>query len=122
MRNLIPFLLRPLAKTLPTRTVPCASIVLSAVGRIGVLLVSVASLPVLAQTPAFQITQVASALSSSVASGSGIVVVKWSGGTAPFQVQCRTNLGAPWQDVDGTTYGSSQTNILKQPAAFYRVA
>jgi hypothetical protein len=52
---------------------------------------------------------------------SGLVIVNWTNGAAPFQVQCCTRLGGVWQDVGGTTSGFSQTNILTQPAAFYRI-
>src|SRR5881396_3245670 len=51
----------------------------------------------------------------------GLVIVNWTNGTAPFQVQCCTKLGGTWQDVGGKTSAFSQTNVLTQPAAFYRV-
>src|ERR1051326_5570792 len=55
--------------------------------------------------------------STPIASGSGIVVVKWTNSTPPFQVQSSTNLSV-WQDVDATTSGFLLTNILTQPRAF----
>src|SRR5436309_11564311 len=56
-----------------------------------------------------------------IAPKAGLVIVNWTNGTVPFQVQCCTRLGSTWQDVGGKTSAFSQTNILAQPAAFYRV-
>ncbi len=70
----------------------------------------------------FQITRVTPDPRSTIVAGGGTVSVSWTGGTAPFQVQCRPTLTAPWQDVDGATSNRSVTNILLAPSAFYRVA
>src|ERR1051325_8836896 len=71
---------------------------------------------------ALRVTKVAPALSSSIASGAGVVIVNWTNGSSPFQVQCCSKLGGVWQDVAVVTSGFSQTNIMVQPCAFYRVA
>jgi hypothetical protein len=53
---------------------------------------------------------------------SGGLMLNWSGGGAPFQLQMTTNLANPnWQDVGSPISG---TNVLITPsnsAAFYRI-
>ena len=71
-----------------------------------------------AQTMPLQVTQV---VRGSTASGDEVVIVNWTGGTPPFQVHSLSGFGGSWQDVDGATSASSQTNILTSPTAFYRV-
>ncbi len=56
-----------------------------------------------------------------ISPGNSVVVVQWTGGTAPFQVQTCSSPGGAWQDVASVTSASSQTNIPTGPAAFYRV-
>src|SRR5882724_10166499 len=48
-------------------------------------------------------------------------IVTWQGGGTTNQVQFRSSLSAPWQDVDVPTSGSSLTNIVTAPSGFYRV-
>jgi hypothetical protein len=78
----------------------------------------------LAQTPALHVTGVKFGQLKQTGTGNAatsLVVVNWTGGTAPFQVQCRAGVADPWQDIGGIAYGSSQTNILTRVAGFYRV-
>ena len=75
-----------------------------------------------AQTQPLLMTKIVTVPSSAIVTGNGLVMVNWTGGAAPFQVECSTGFGGNWQDVDGITYGFSQTNILTAPTAFYRVA
>lgn len=53
--------------------------------------------------------------------GNGNILLNWSGGRAPYQVQQTTNLGEAWTDLGGTT--SSTTASIKRdgPINFYRV-
>jgi len=80
-----------------------------------------AVLPAWAESSVLQITHLASAPSRLGESGTQIMIVTWRGGTAPFQVQCRSSLVDSWRDVDGITYELSQTNILAGPVGYYRV-
>src|SRR5882724_1873292 len=48
-------------------------------------------------------------------------IVTWQGGGTTNQVQFRSSLSAPWQDVDVPMPGSRVTNIVTAPAGFYRV-
>lgn len=87
---------------------------------LALLLGNLAGIPCGAQTAAPRIAtpQFGQSISSPA---DALVVINWSGGAAPFQVQCRTNLAAPWQDVDGITSAARQTNILTARSAFYRI-
>jgi len=78
-----------------------------------------------AQAQSFHVTQIATVPNSTIVAGSDLVIVKWTGGTAPFQVESCTNYSGQWQewqDVAGITAGTSQTNIMTAPSANYRVA
>src|SRR5688572_24243968 len=90
--------------------------------RLGFLLSVFGVLPCQAQSEALRMTEITPPPSAAIAAGNGVVIVSWTGGTAPFQVQCRTNFAGNWRDVDGITYANSQTNIVSGPSAFYRVA
>jgi len=51
-----------------------------------------------------------------------ILLLGWSGGVTPYQVQTTTNLGIPgWQNIGDST---SATNLILSPSdagAFYRI-
>jgi hypothetical protein len=66
-------------------------------------------------------TKLVTVPSGTIVTGDGVVVVNWTGGTGPFQVQSRNGLTGAWQDVAGTTTNFSQTNVLTAPMSFYRV-
>lgn len=74
------------------------------------------------QAQTFHVTQIAAMPSSAIVAGNKMITVKWTGGSPPFQVQFCAGFDGAWQDVGGITYGSSQTNILIVPSAYYRVA
>jgi Bacterial Ig domain/Putative binding domain, N-terminal len=93
-----------------------------AIFRLGFAVVALIALTGQAQTQPLLMTKIVTVPSSAIVTGNGLVMVNWNGGTAPFQVECSTGFGGNWQDVDGITYGFSQTNILTAPTAFYRVA
>jgi len=61
-------------------------------------------------------------ISATIALQGADVLLSWSGGVAPYQVQMTTNLSAPdWQSVGGP---NNSTNLVLTPsnaAAFYRV-
>lgn len=88
---------------------------------LGLAIILFAALAGRAQSPALRLTKIVTVPTSSIVAGNGLVIVNWTGGTAPFQVQCSTNYGGNWQDVDGITYAFSQTNILLVPSASFRV-
>src|SRR5262252_2361310 len=54
--------------------------------------------------------------------GNDMVVVGWTGGSGPFQLQSTLGYNTPWQDVACITSGSCQTNIQINSGVFYRVA
>ncbi len=58
---------------------------------------------------------------NSIARGNGKVVIRWQGGSAPYQLQMRTSLSAPWQDVGAAVSGLEVTNTMSSQVAFYRV-
>jgi hypothetical protein len=66
-------------------------------------------------------TKLVTVPSGTIVAGDGLAVVSWTGGTGPFQVQCRNGFVGEWQDVGGPTDNSSQTNILTSQMSFYRV-
>src|SRR5437899_3725691 len=68
------------------------------------LVLGLATLPSVAATPALKITR--------ITPQAGLVIVNWTNGTGPFQVQCCTSLGGPWVDIAGTTSRFSRTNLL----------
>jgi hypothetical protein len=90
--------------------------------RLGFAAAALIALTGQAQTQPLLMTKIVTVPSSAIATGNGLVTVNWTGGTAPFQVECSTGFDGNWQDVDGITYGFSQTNILTAPTALYRVA
>ena len=50
------------------------------------------------------------------------ILLSWTGGTAPYQVQMTTNLVNPvWQDVGGSLSTNSLTLLPTNAAAFYRI-
>ncbi|HUE36703.1 MAG TPA: putative Ig domain-containing protein, partial [Candidatus Acidoferrum sp.] len=52
----------------------------------------------------------------------GSLMLNWSGGIAPYQVQMATNLLNPnWQDVGGTVSGTNLVVTPSNSAAFYRI-
>jgi hypothetical protein len=61
-------------------------------------------------------------ISGTLTRQNGTLVLGWTGGVAPYQVQSTTNLVNPaWQNVGGPTSG---TNVILAPgngAAFYRI-
>lgn len=93
-----------------------------AIFRLGFAAAALIALTGQAQTQPLLMTKIVTVPSSVIVTGNGLVMVNWTGGTAPFQVECSTGFDGNWQDVDGITYGFSQTNILTAPTAFYRVA
>lgn len=93
-----------------------------AIFRLGFAAVALIALTGQAQTQPLLMTKIVTVPSSAIVTGNGLVMVNWNGGTAPFQVECSTGFNGQWEDVDGITYGFSQTNILTAPTAFYRVA
>jgi hypothetical protein len=93
-----------------------------AIFRLGFAAAALIALTGQAQTQPLLMTKIVTVPSSPIATGNGLVMVNWTGGTAPFQVECSTGFDGNWQDVDGITYGFSQTNILTAPTALYRVA
>lgn len=59
---------------------------------------------------------------SGISAQSGSLLLNWSGGIAPFQVQMTTNLVNPvWQDVGGTTTSASLAITPSNSATFYRI-
>ena len=84
------------------------------------VLATCATLASRAQTP-LVVTRVSPVPSGVVSDADGVVIVTWTGGTAPFQVQTCSRLGDAWQDVAGITSAFSQTNITTASAGFYRV-
>jgi hypothetical protein len=59
-------------------------------------------------------------LGSPTLSGGALVLV-WTGGLGPFQVQKTTALGQPWQNVGSPTNDRTFSEPLGSGAAFYRV-
>jgi DNA-binding response OmpR family regulator len=57
----------------------------------------------------------------SVSASNGKAIVRWQGGTAPYQLQYRTGTNLDWQDVDGLTSVTSSTNVMTDSVVFYRV-
>ena len=86
----------------------------------GLLLAASATFTGRAQN-ALVVNEISLAPSGAISPGNGVVVVTWTGGTAPFQVQTCSSPGGAWQSVAGVTSAASQTNIPTGPAAFYRV-
>jgi hypothetical protein len=52
--------------------------------------------------------------------GSSLLLM-WSGGIAPYQVQCATQLPADWQNLGTAVSGNSMLLAPSNPATFYRV-
>ncbi len=53
----------------------------------------------------------------------GTLILQWSGGVPPYQVQVTTNLAAPlWENLGPATTGTSLALLPTRAAAFYRVA
>ncbi len=51
------------------------------------------------------------------------LLLSWSGGIAPYQVQATTNLSQPvWENAGAPTTDNQMTIPLTEPAAFYRVS
>jgi hypothetical protein len=51
------------------------------------------------------------------------IVINWTGGKAPFQLQRRSSLSTgTWENVGAPTTGSSASDTISGQAAFYRVA
>jgi len=87
----------------------------------GLIIAAFLALAGLAQAQVFQLTQISAVPSSAIAAGSGLVTVKWKGGTGPFLIQSRNGLSGSWQDGSGIVSGSNQTNIMTSSMSFYRV-
>lgn len=52
----------------------------------------------------------------------GSVVLRWAGGTGPYQLLCRTNVAQEWTKFGQPTSGTSSTNPASSgPACFYMV-
>ena len=99
-----------------------ASLLRRTIFRFGSLLLAlIFPLVGLGQSQPLVLTAVTPITSSAVVSGSGLVMVKWTGGTGPFQVQCCNGFNGVWQDVAGVTSGSGQTNIMMASLSEYRV-
>ena len=49
------------------------------------------------------------------------VILRWEGGKVPYQVQKRTSLTLPWEDVGQPTTATSVTNTFTDQRAFFRV-
>ena len=50
------------------------------------------------------------------------LVLSWTGGVAPYQVQSTTNLASPvWQNVGGPTSGTNVILPAGNGGAFYRI-
>ncbi len=59
---------------------------------------------------------------SAVSLESGQVVVSWTGGAGPYQLQRRASLtSGNWENVGGTTSGMTASDTATAPAMFYRV-
>src|SRR5262245_23674110 len=59
---------------------------------------------------------------TSVTASGGKVVVRWEGGTGPYQLQRRQTINGVWQNVGGLTSARSATNLMEGSTSFYRVA
>lgn len=87
---------------------------------LGMALLGLIPGPLFAQAPL--ITALSVPANVGIASASNMVIVKWTGGTAPYLVQSRSGMNGTWQDVGGLTSANSQTNIPSGQVVLYRVA
>jgi len=72
-------------------------------------------------SPVVQFT-VSSPMISALTRTNGMLLLQWSGGFPPYQVQMTTNLAEPaWENIGPPSTGSSQTIEPGSQAAFYRI-
>lgn len=67
------------------------------------------------------VTSTSNAISLQIASQANALVLSWSGGTPPFQVQVSTNLAGAWQNLGGPTTNSTLRVTPTAAAAAYRI-
>ncbi len=59
---------------------------------------------------------------SQVTPEAGQIVLRWSGGQGPYQLQRRADLTTgSWENVGGTTTGTSASDAMEAKVMFYRV-
>lgn len=89
-----------------------------------VFVVSVTDSASLSNTATMNISVLAApAMVSSFSFQAGGLLLSWSGGIAPYQVQAATNLANPdWQNVGGTISSNSLSIVPASDLMFYRVS
>ena len=94
-----------ISPTIPTTAPPSTG-----AGSAGLTSSAIMNIRVLSQPPNMQIALLTNAL-----------VLSWSGGNPPFQIQVSTNLSSIWQNVGALVTNHNMAVFPKGASAMYRV-
>jgi len=73
-----------------------------------------------AASKAFAVTPAGFSINS-IQYASGTVILQWSGGTGPYQVQRETLINGPWVNIGNPTIATSKSVPSPAPTGFFRV-